>query len=139
MQVVPYLIFNGNAEEALEFYAAAFGGETSVMRFSEMPPVEGMNPSEAWKNKIMHAEVSFDKGHRIYVSDAFEGNTVTVGDNASVHVDVDSEEDVRRYFDALSSGGRVTMPVETQFWGAVYGSLVDKYGVGWGFHYQLPG
>jgi PhnB protein len=62
-----------------------------------------------------------------------------VGDNVSVHIDVDSEQDVQKYFDALADGGRVTMPVAKQFWGAVYGSLVDRFGIGWGLHYQLPG
>ena len=138
MRAVIYLIFNGQGQEALEFYAAALGRKTKIMRFGDMPPVEGMNPSDAWKNKIMHAEVTFGDGQQIYISDAWEGSKATVGDNMSVHLDVDSEADVQRYFGALSAGGRVTMPVEKQFWGAVYGSFVDKFGVGWGIHYQLP-
>ena len=139
MQAVRYLIFNGNCEEALEFYVEAFGGKPDIMRYSDMPADGDMEVSDAWKDKIMHAELALGDGQLIYLSDAFEGNATTVGDNVSVHVDVDSEQDVRKYFDALAAGGRVTMPVEKQFWGAVYGSLVDKFGIGWGLHYQLPG
>ncbi len=139
MQTVPYLIFNGNCEEALDFYAGAFGEKTEIMRYSDIPADGDMDVSGAWKDKIMHAELSLGDGQVIYLSDAFEGSAPTVGDNVSVHIDVDSEADVQKYFDALADGGRVTMPVEKVFWGAVYGSLIDKFGVGWGFHYQLPG
>jgi PhnB protein len=50
---------------------------------------------------------------------------------------VDQEGDVRRFFDGLAEGATVTMPVETQFWGAVYGSLIDRFGINWGFHFDL--
>jgi PhnB protein len=139
MQTVPYLIFNGNCQEALDFYVAAFGGKPDIMRYSDMPADGDMEVSDAWKDKIMHAELALGDGQLIYFSDAFEGNAPTVGDNVSVHIDVDSEKDVQEYFDALAAGGRVTMPVDKMFWGAVYGSLVDRFGIGWGFHYQLPG
>jgi PhnB protein len=103
-----------------------------------MPPSEEMPISGAWKEKIMHAELTLDDGQTIYLSDMFEGGAVTVGDNVTVHIDVDTKEDVSRFFDALSDGATVTMPVEEQFWGAVYGSLIDKFGIGWGFQYDIP-
>jgi PhnB protein len=79
------------------------------------------------EDQVMHGEVSFGEGQQLYVSDAFEGNSATMGDNMIVHLEVDSEAEVKRYFEALAAGGRVTMPVEKQFWGAVYGSfLVDE-------------
>ena len=53
----------------------------------------------------------------------------------SPSLEVDSEEELKKYFTGLSDGGEITMPVEKQFWGAVYGSLIDKYGVNWGFNY----
>ena len=136
MRTVPYLIYNGNCEEALELYRSVLGGELSITRFSEMPPSDEMPISDAWKDKIMHAELKLGPEQTIYLSDVFEGWSVKVGDNISVHVDVDSEADVTRYFRGLSEGGTVTMPVGEQFWGAVYGSLIDKFGIGWGFHYE---
>jgi PhnB protein len=137
MRTVPYLIFNGNCEEALTFYKSALGGEVSIMRFSEMPPNDEMPISDSWKEKIMHAELKLGEGQTIYLSDVFEGSSAKVGDNVTVHIDVDAKKDVSRLLDGLSEGATITMPVEEQFWGAVYGSLIDKFGVGWGFHFQI--
>ena len=138
MTTVPYLVFNGNCQEAIEFYRSALGGEISIMRFGEMPPSEEMPISDSWKQKIMHAELKLGDKQTLYLSDMFEGGKVKVGDNVTVHIDVDAKEDVSRCFNALSEGATVTMPVAEQFWGAVYGSLIDKFGIGWGFHYQKP-
>lgn len=138
MRSVPYLVFNGNCEEALGLYKSVLGGAVSVMRFGEMPPSEEMPISEAWKAKIMHAELTLGEGQTLYLSDTFEGGSVKVGDNVTVHIDVDTKEDVSRFFNGLSEGATVTMPVAEQFWGALYGSLIDKFGIGWGFHYQVP-
>lgn len=137
MRSVPYLVFNGNCEDAIKLYQGVLGGEVSLMRFGEMPPSEEMPISEAWKEKIMHAELTLEEGQTIYLSDMFEGGSVKVGDNVTVHIDVDTKEDVSRIFNGLSDGATVTMPVAEQFWGAVYGSLIDKFGIGWGFHYQV--
>jgi len=63
---------------------------------------------------------------------------VTAGDNITIHVESDSEQRLRSVFDVLVQGGRVTMPVDTMFWGAVYGSLVDTFGTVWRLHYRLP-
>lgn len=139
MRTVPYLVFPGNCEEAIELYRGVFGGEVSIMRFGEMPPSEEMAISDAWKEKIMHAELTLADGQTIYFSDIFEGGSVKVGDNVTVHIDVDTEEDVSRLFRGLAEGATVTMPVGEQFWGAVYGSLIDKFGINWGFHYQAEG
>lgn len=138
MNTVPYLTFPGTCEEALTLYARVLGGETSIMRFGDMPPNTDMPISDGWKNKIMHASLSLGHDQMLYFSDIFEGGSLTAGDNVAVHIDVDREEDVRRFFDGLSEGATVTMPVEKQFWGAVYGSLTDRFGISWGFHFDLP-
>ncbi|MFP4212219.1 MAG: VOC family protein [Alkalispirochaeta sp.] len=138
MNAIPYLTFPGTCEEALTLYAGVLGGEVSMIRFSDMPPNGDMPISDAWKNKVLHASLSLDNGSMLYFSDVFEGGSVTAGDNVAVHLDVDEEGDVRRFFDGLADGATVTMPVATQFWGAVYGSLVDRFGINWGFHFELP-
>jgi len=138
MRAIPYLTFDGTAEEALNLYRSVLGGELSIMRFGEMPPDETMPISDAWKNKVMHAALIFGDDQMLYVSDIFEGGTVQRGDNMTVHIDVDTEEEVQRFFDGLSEGATITMPVERQFWGAVYGSLIDRFGISWGFHFDLP-
>lgn len=138
MKSVPYLTFPGTCEEALTLYSRVFGREATIMRFGEMPPDDAMPISEAWKDKIMHAAIDLGGGEMLYFSDIFEGGSVTAGDNITVHIEVDSEGDVRRFFDGLSEGATITMPIETQFWGAVYGSLIDRFGINWGFHFDLP-
>jgi PhnB protein len=137
MRVLPYLTFNGNCEEALKFYAGVFGGETEIMRFGEMSSGDGPPVSEVWSQKVMHASLAFGGGAVLYLSDTWEGSSVSHGDGVTVHVDMDSEEDLRRVFSALSPGGTVTMPVDRMFWGAVYGSLVDKFGINWGLHFEI--
>jgi len=138
MNTVPYLTFPGTCEDALRLYTRVFGGDAAIMRFGEMPPNEGMPISDAWKNKIMHASLTLGREQMLYFSDVFEGGSVTPGDNVAVHIDMDAEADVQRLFYGLSEGATITMPVEKQFWGAVYGSLIDRYGISWGFHFDLP-
>ncbi len=138
MTIVPYLTFPGNGEEALTLYKSVLGGEVTMMRYSDMPPNDDMPVSDEWKDKVMHAQITFPSGQSIYMSDTFEGAPLTAGDNMAVHLDLDSEQELRRIFDGLSDGATVTMPVETQFWGAVYASLIDRFGVNWGLHYTIP-
>lgn len=137
MNAVPYLTFRGTCEEALSLYAGVLGGEVSTMRFEDMPPNEDMSISDAWKNKVMHASLSLGGEQVLYLSDIFEGGSVKTGDNVAVHLDVDTESDVRHFFNGLAEGATVTMPVQMQFWGAVCGCLIDRFGINWGFHFDL--
>ena len=138
MTVTPYLNMDGNAEEALEFYQGIFGGTSDVMRWSDMPPDPQMPVEETWKDKLMHAELTISDTMKIYLADSWMGKDTPVGGSVFLHVEFDSEEDLRKTFAALSNGGSVNMPVGRMFWGAVYGDVVDRYGIGWGLHYQLP-
>ena len=140
MKVIPYLTYNGECEEALNFYKKVLGGEiTSLMRFEEMPENPEMPVSDNWKKKIMHAELKIRDDLWLYFSDAWEGQTVMPGGGVSVHLDVDSEGEVGRYVEGLARGGKITMPAAQTFWGAVYGSVTDKFGINWGFNYSIPG
>jgi PhnB protein len=138
MKIVPYMSFNGNCEEAVKFYQSVLGGELSIMRFKDLPPQEGMPISEAHKEKIMHAALTFDDGAEIYFSDTFEGSSVDMGTNNSTHLSVASEEEVYRIVKELAEGGAVKMPAAEMFWGAVFGNLVDKFGVHWSVDYPIP-
>ena len=130
-----YLTFNGNCEEAFNFYKSVLGGEFSgVNRFGEMPPMEGMPPlPESVKNKIMHISLPISKETNLMGSDSSEifGQVTTFGNNFSVSIHTDSIEEADRLFAGLSEGGKVTMPLEKTFWGAYYGSWTDKFGVNW--------
>lgn len=135
MKVVPYLNFPGTAEEALEFYEHALHGKTtSVMRYGENP-FPDMDPEKhTW---IMHAELEFGD-NKIYVSDAIDTDKFELGNAYAVHLDCDSEDEIRHLFDHFSEGAVVDMPLEDTFWGAIFGSLIDRYGIQWTFNFQKP-
>jgi PhnB protein len=139
MKMIPYLNLPGNAEEAMSFYKDVFGGKTEISRWSEMPPNPKMPVSDAWQNKVMHGSLSIREDVTIYFSDSREEETATLDNSVYIHVEFDSEDELRKAFDALSAGGKVNMPVDKTFWGAVYGDLFDRFGIFWGLHYQLPG
>lgn len=138
MTLTPYLNLTGNAEEAMNFYQGIFGGKTEVMRWGEMPPDPKMPVSDEWKSKIMHGSLTISDDVTIYLADSLVDDETPAASNVFLHIEFDSEDDLRKAFDALSSGGKINMPVDKMFWGAVYGDLIDKYGFGWGLHYQLP-
>ena len=138
MTLTPYLNLPGNAEEAMNFYKDVFGGKTEIQRWNEMPPNPKMPASDAWKNKVMHGSLTIRDNVTIYLSDSWVDEEVPINNNVFLHVEFDSETELRKAFDILSAGGKVNMPVDKTFWGAVYGDLVDKFGIGWGLHYQLP-
>ena len=127
MQLEPYLFFNGDCEEALNFYAAIFKGEvTGINRFEGSPAMENAPPG--WDNKIMHASLK-SPSVNLMASDVppaehGEGRiSLSLGSN-------DLAESTR-VFNALAEGGKVTMPFGKQFWGDTFGQVTDKYGFDW--------
>lgn len=129
MQLTPYIIFNGNCEEALNFYAKALEGEIKdLMRF-EGTPAESMS---ADKQKVMHAHFQ-GKGIFFMASDSGQGGANQAG---MVHLSLnfDDASEQGKIFNALSEGGKVTMPLEDTFWGATFGMLTDKFGINWMFN-----
>lgn len=138
MQLVPYINFSGNAEEAMNFYQGVLGGQTEIMRWSEMPPNPQMPVSDDWKNSVMHGALTTRDGVTIYFADSPLLVDSGTGNNVQLHLEFDSEDELRRVYEAFSDGGTVNMPVDRTFWGAVYGDLTDKFGISWGLHYQLP-
>src|SRR5688572_24161216 len=119
----PYLNFNGNTEEAFNFYKSVFGGEfAALQRFKETPHA-GNVPAGA-QEKIMHIALPIGPANMIMGTDVLESmDKVTFGTNFSIAVNVESEEEARRLFEGLSAGGQVTMPLEKVFWGDYFGML----------------
>ncbi|MFV8321410.1 VOC family protein [Flavobacterium sp. LS2R12] len=130
----PYLVFNGNCEEAFLFYKSVFGGEFPYIgKFKDMPPAEG-NPvlSEADGNKIMHVSLPIGDGSVLMGSDSNSASgEVTFGQNISISINTKSKEEADKLFKGLSVGGTVTMPMSQTFWGAYFGMFADKFGIGW--------
>jgi len=130
MKLIPYLHFAGNAREVLNFYKNVLGGDiVQLGTYGESP----MPCDEDYKDKVMHARFVFD-GNMIMVSDVFKGQTVSTDGNIQLSVDVDNESKLDEVFNKMAAGGRVTMPLADQFWGARFGMLKDKFGVSWMFN-----
>ena len=136
-----YLNFQGNTEEVFNFYKSVFGGEFSgggIARFGDFPSPEGAPAiAEADKKLIMHIELPILGGHILMGSDAPEsfGFKVNQGNNIQILLDPDTKEETQRLFNALSEGGKVTMPLQDTFWGAYHGHATDKYGIQWMFNF----
>lgn len=137
-QLNVYLNFNGNCEEAFHFYNSVFGGAFSYLsRFGEMPENEAYKVSEADKNKIMH--VSLPVGNSVLMGSDCGGEwapTFKPGNNFSVSITAESKEEADIIFNALSSGGQITMPLANTFWGDYFGMLTDKFGINWMMSYN---
>lgn len=138
-KINPYLIFNGNAEEALNFYKSVFGGEfATVMRFGEMPSGDGAMPiAETEKEKIMHIALPIGDDNVLMAGDAPEAmGQPTKGDNFSIAVGAGSREEADKLFGGLAEGGKIEMPLADAFWGDYFGMLQDKFGVQWMVSYD---
>ncbi len=139
-RVTTYLNFHRNTEEVFNFYKSVFGGEFSgngIARFADMPPAEGSPQiAEADKNLIMHIELPIVGGHVLMGTDAPEsmGFHVNIGNNVQINLEPDTRAETKRLFKALSAGGKITMELQTMFWGSYYGTCTDKYGIQWMFN-----
>lgn len=130
--IIPYLNFNGNAAEALDFYTRALGGEVV---FKQTYGETKMESPEDYKDKVMHA--SFKAGDlNFLVSDGMPGQPVTAGTNLALSLNFNDVESIEQTFSALAEGGKVTMKLQDTFWGAKLGMLTDKYGFNWMFNHD---
>jgi PhnB protein len=138
----PYINFNGNTEEAFNFYKSVFGGEfAALMRFGEMhgsDEVSGNKMSDEDKSKIMHIALPIGDGV-LMATDALEsmGQKLKEGNNFSISVSAESKEEADQVFTQLS-GGAVEMPIGDTFWGAYFGMCRDKFGINWLVNYDYP-
>jgi len=133
MKLNPYLIFSGNAEEVLNFYKDALGGEiTMLSRYGDSP----MPTDEDYKNKVMHSRLVFD-GNLVMISDDMKGHPVSTGGNVQLSIEVESLDRINEVFEKMSEGGKVTLPLQDMFWGARFGMLQDKFGISWMFNHEL--
>ena len=136
LNINAYLHFMGKTEEAMNFYKSILGGEFTIFgRFRDVPGAENMNPED--QKKIMHISLTTKNGIVIMATDSLEsmGQQVNFGNNVHLCIQAESETEVDKLFAALSTGGKVEMPVNKTFWGAYFGMCQDKYGVQWMINY----
>ncbi len=136
MQVNPYLNFNGNTREAMNFYKDCLGGELSIQVVKETPAAANMPPES--QDKVMHSSLTVDGNILVLASDMMRDKTNN-GNSISLCLNCGSEEEIRRTFKNLSQSGTIGHDLEDTFWGAIFGDLTDKYGIRWMFNYTKPG
>lgn len=123
----PYISFKDNTSEAMQFYKTVFGGELTMNTFKEFQA--STDPSE--DNLIMHAELETPNGMSLMASDTPNRMEYRPGTNFSVSLSGDNEAELTAYFQKLSAGGTVTMPLDKAPWGDSFGMCTDKFGVSW--------
>ena len=131
----PYISFQDNARQAMEYYQQVFGGDLNVSSFSDfgddqMPAEEGQ--------KVMHAMLEAPNGFTLMASDTPAGMEYRPGNNMSVSLSGDDGDELRGYWEKLSDGGNVTMPLEKQMWGDEFGQCTDKFGISWMVNISQP-
>ncbi|MEA5458438.1 VOC family protein [Arcicella sp. LKC2W] len=131
-QINPHINFNGNAEEAFNFYKSVFGGEfAKIMRFKDMASPE-FEVSETEANKIMH--IALPIGNNILMANdvpEFMGKTNENENRSKIAISAESKEEAEKLFNGLSVGGQIEMPLTDSPWGSYFGMFRDKYGIEW--------
>ncbi|XAS69125.1 VOC family protein [Micrococcaceae bacterium Sec5.7] len=123
----PYLGFQDNAREALNFYQTVFGGELALNTFGDFHASE--DPAEA--DKIMHGMLTTDNGMVLMGSDTPNAMEFKPGNTFTVSLSGEDDSELRGYWDQLSGSGSVTVPLEVAPWGDSFGMCTDKFGIAW--------
>jgi PhnB protein len=123
----PYLNFRSDAREAMEFYEGVFGGKLNVSTFADYHAAS--DPSE--NDLVMHADLEGPEGIRFMAADTPIKMEYRPGTNFSMSLSGDDEAQLRGYFEKLSEGGSVTMPLEKAPWGDIFGMCTDRFGISW--------
>ncbi|MGW3956484.1 VOC family protein [Streptomyces sp. NPDC004752] len=122
----PYLSFSGDARQAMEFYRDVFGGTLTVTTYGEYG-----EPNAPGADRIMHSQLATPSGFTLMGADSPADLEHTVGNTFSVSLSGDDEAELRGYWEKLSVGGTVSLPLEQQMWGDVFGMCTDRFGVPW--------
>lgn len=128
----PYLMFDGNARQAMEFYSSVFGGNLALNTWGEFGKTD---PSDA--DRVGHAVLETDAGYTIMAGDATSDTQFQPRSGVSVSLS-DDDDLLRAYWDKLSTNGTITMPMQKQVWGDEFGMCVDQFGVSWMVNISQP-
>jgi PhnB protein len=142
-RVNTYLNFQGNTEEAFNYYASVFGTQfpSPITRFGDLPAnpaLPAFSPEEL--SQVMHVELPILAGHVLMGTDilASMGHELRIGNNTTISLELDSHEDADRIFAALSSVGSDTVGMQDMPWGAYWGVCLDRFGIRWMFSFTDP-
>jgi len=129
----PYISFDGNARQAMEFYERVFGGTVRLSTFGEYE-----SPDSPVADKIMHGMLETDSGLTLMCADTPPGVDLTPGNNMAVSLSGEDADELRGYWEKLSGGGTVSVPLEKQMWGDEFGMCVDQFGIAWMVNIVAP-
>ena len=129
----PYISFDGDARQAMEFYEGVFGGSLTVSTFGEYGDQEAPGA-----DKVMHAMLETDGGFTLMGADTPPGMEHRPGSNMAVSLSGDDAEELRGHWEKLSDGGTVSVPLEKQVWGDEFGMCVDRFGIPWMVNISQP-
>jgi PhnB protein len=130
----PYVMFDGNAREAMEYYNGIFGGQLTLATFGQYGMDDATN-----NDKIMHAQLETDRGFTLMASDVPPGTEHAPGNNIAVSLSGEDADELRGYWEKLSEGATVPVPLEKQMWGDEFGMCVDRFGIPWMVNIGQPG
>lgn len=139
-RVSTYVNFQGNTEKAFNFYKSVFKTDfiNGIKRFGDLPADSNHPPvAEQVKKMVLHIELPILGGHILMGTDAPKemGFNLTQGNNMHIQLEPASKDEAKRLFEELSVDGKVEMPIQDMFWGAYYGSFMDKFGINWMINY----
>ncbi|MCL1913198.1 MAG: VOC family protein [Eubacteriaceae bacterium] len=127
--ITPYLAFNGQCKDALDFYRGVFHcDEPKIMPYSDYMPEGSKTPPELLREWVMHAEMVIC-GTNVWFAD--EGTPPVVGDSIKLSVTVPTKAEAAAIFDALCGQGVVTLPPTETFYSVFHSAVIDKFGVEW--------
>ncbi|MGH3662616.1 MAG: VOC family protein [Micromonosporaceae bacterium] len=129
----PYMSFDGNAREAIEYYKTVFGGDLHLNTFGEFG-----GPDTPGADKIMHGMLETKSGYTLMVSDTPPQMEHHPGNNITVSLSGDDGDELRGYWTKLTDGGTVAMPLEKQAWGDEFGMCIDRFGIQWMVNISQP-
>ncbi|MDP5225864.1 MULTISPECIES: VOC family protein [Arthrobacter] len=123
----PYINFKDTARQAMEFYQSVLGGELTVSTFADLQASQ--DPTDA--EKVMHSQLSTPAGFTLMASDTPAHMESRASGGFAISLSGNDDAELRGYWDKLSDGGQVTVPLEKQMWGDSFGMLVDRFGIEW--------
>jgi PhnB protein len=121
----PYLIFGGDARQAMEFYKEVFGGTLALNTYGDLGQQDTPD-----SDKIMHGMLETPSGFTVMGADTPEGEHKP-GNNFSVSLSGDDDTELRGYWEKLSAGGSVSVALDKQMWGDTFGMCTDRFGISW--------
>jgi PhnB protein len=122
----PYLNFAGNARQAMEFYRDVLGGNLTLTPYSQYG-----DPGAEYADQIMHGMLETDLGFTLMGADNPPGAAHSPGDNISICLNGEDRDELRGYWEKLSTGGTIATALEKQMWGDEFGQCTDKFGITW--------